>query len=93
MLYVKKPLILIHICLFVLSSILIVRVSGAIDPNTAVAVWLFDGNTEDATENKNHGELKNGAKISGGGKFDKALSLDGEDDYVLVNPSASLESS
>ena len=93
MLYVKKPLILIHICLFVLSSILIVRVYGAIDPDTAVAVWLFDGNTEDATENKNHGELKNGAKISGGGKFDKALSLDGEDDYVLVNPSASLESS
>ncbi|SVD76894.1 uncharacterized protein METZ01_LOCUS429748, partial [marine metagenome] len=38
MLYVKKPLILIHICLFVLSSILIVQVYGAIDPDTAVAV-------------------------------------------------------
>jgi len=93
MLYMKRPLILIHICLFILSLILTVQGYGAINPKTAVAVWLFDGNTEDATENKNHGELKNGAKIADGGKFDKALSLDGEDDYVLVNPSASLESS
>ena len=43
---------------------------SAIDPQTAVAVWLFDGNTKDATENNNHGKLKNGAKISNNGKFD-----------------------
>ena len=67
MLYVKRPLILIHICLFILSLILTVQGYGAINPKTAVAVWLFDGNTEDATENENHGELKNGAKIADGG--------------------------
>ena len=65
---------------------------SAIDPQTAVAVWLFDGNTKDATENSNHGKLENGAKISNNGKFDKALSLDGEDDYVLIPPSKNLES-
>lgn len=75
------------------SRILTGQGYSVINPKTAVAVWLFDGSTEDTTENNNHGKLKNGAKIAAGGKFDKALSLDGEDDYVLVNPSASLESS
>ena len=36
---------------------------------------------------------QNGAKIADGGKFGEALSLDGENDFVLVPASASLESS
>ena len=42
--------------------------------------------------NGNDGELMNGAEVTDGGKWGKALSLDGDDDYVNVANSASLDS-
>ena len=86
---------LIYLCIF-LAGLMIVNQSFGDEAkikDTAVGIWLFEDNADDSSGNKNHGQLKNGAKISGGGKFGNALSLDGKDDYVLVNPSASLESS
>jgi hypothetical protein len=63
-----------------------------IDPGAAVGIWLFNGDVSDSSGNGNHGELMNGAVIAAGGKFGQALSLDGDDDYVLVPTSASLDS-
>ena len=86
---------LICLCIF-LAGLMIVNQSFGDEAkikDTAVGIWLFEDNADDSSGKKNHGQLKNGAKISGGGKFGNALSLDGKDDYVLVNPSASLESS
>ncbi len=67
--------------------------SAAIDAGSVVGIWLFDGNADDSSANGNHGEFVDGAKIADGGKFDQALSVDGENDFVLVPSSASLESS
>ena len=62
---------------------------AAIDSATAVGVWLFDdGDVSDSSGNGNDGELINGAEITDGGKWGKALSLDGDDDYVNVANSA-----
>ena len=69
-----------------------VSFTGAINPKAAVAIWLFEGNLKDGTENGNNGEFKNGVKITNGGKFGQALSLDGKDDYVIVKASPSLDS-
>lgn len=63
-----------------------------INPGTVIGVWLFDGNVLDSSGNGNDGELMKGATIAAGGKLGQALSLDGEDDYVLVPTSASLDS-
>jgi len=86
---------LICLCIFLAGLMIINQSFGdeAKIKDTAVGIWLFEDNADDSSGKKNHGQLKNGAKISGGGKFGNALSLDGKDDYVLVNPSASLESS
>jgi len=89
----KLRLLNLQIYLLILVLIGSIQSYGAIDPKTAVAVWLFEGDLKDGTENNNSGKFKNGAKITDGGKFGKALSLDGKDDYVVVSPSKSLESS
>ena len=74
-------------------SLLPLQSFAAIDSTTAVAVWLFDdGDVSDASGNGNDGELINGAEIAGGGKWGQALSLDGDDDYVKIPTSASLDS-
>lgn len=56
-----------------------------IDPKTCVGAWLFDegsGNiATDLSENKNNGTIVNGPKWVDG-KFGKALSFDGTDDYI-----------
>lgn len=67
--------------------------SAAIDSNSVVGIWLFDGDADDSSVNANHGEFLDDASIADGGKFGQALSLDGENDLVLVPTSASLESS
>ena len=86
---------LICLCTFLAGLMIINQSFGdeAKIKDTAVGIWLFEENANDYSGNKNHGQLKNGATIAGNGKFGNALSLDGKDDYVLVNPSASLESS
>ncbi len=66
--------------------------SAAIDSNAVVGIWLFEDNAEDSSAHGNDGEFINGATAADGGKFGKALSLDGDDDFVLVPSSASLES-
>ncbi len=66
---------------------------AAVDGETAVGVWLFDdGDVSDSSGNGNDGELINGAEVTDGGKWGKALSLDGDDDYANVANSASLDS-
>jgi hypothetical protein len=56
-----------------------------IDPKTCIGMWLFDegsGNVaKDSSESKNDGTLMNDPKWVDG-KFGKALSFDGVDDYV-----------
>ena len=74
-------------------SLLPLQGFAEIDSATAVAVWLFDdGDVSDSSGNGNDGELVNGAEIADGGKWGKALSLDGDDDYVKVATSSSLDS-
>ena len=66
---------------------------AAVDSATAVGVWLFDdGDVSDSSGNGNDGELINGAEVTDGGKWGMALSLDGDDDYVNVANSTSLDS-
>ena len=60
--------------------------------DSAVAIWLFEGDVKDMSGNNNHGTLEKGATFSDSGKVGKALSLDGKDDYVVVKTSASLDS-
>lgn len=59
----------------------------AIDPKTCVGAWLFDeGSGKTATDssvNKNEGTLMNNPSWVDG-KFGKALSFDGKDDYVAL---------
>ena len=69
------------------------RVFAAVDSETAIGVWLFDdGDVSDSSSYGNDGELMNGAEVTDGGKWGKALSLDGDDDYVNVANSESLDS-
>lgn len=89
----SKVLTSIFVWLFIFGLAIVCQSFGAIDPATAVGIWLFEGNANDSSENGNDGELMKGAKFSNEAKFNKqALSLDGKDDYVLVETSASLES-
>jgi len=68
-----------------------------LEPNKdgLVGSWSFDegsGNTAyDSSGNGNDGELKNGVTWTDG-KFGKALSFDGVDDYVEVPSNANLDS-
>ena len=67
-----------------------------VDLSSAVGIWLFDegagDSAKDTSSKGNHAKLTKGPKWVSG-KFGKALSLDGKDDYVVVSPSKSLESS
>lgn len=83
----SKVLTSIFVWLFIFGLAIVCQSFGAIDPATAVGIWLFEGNANDSSENGNDGELMKGAKFSNEAKFNKqALSLDGKDDYVLVEP-------
>ena len=67
--------------------------SAKIDPKTIAGIWLFDEGkgdiAKDSSGNQNDGTLTNGPKWLEG-KFDKALSFDGVDDYVNVVNRSSL---
>jgi hypothetical protein len=74
--------------LFVISLMLAFQSFAKVEFESAVAIWLFDeGNGDelkDFTGNGNDGKLMNGPKWVDG-KFGKALSFDGQDDYVEIN--------
>jgi len=61
--------------------------------DSAVGIWLFEGDAKDSSGNDNHGKLMGGASFSDTAKFNKkALSLDGKDGHVVVKASATLDS-
>ena len=75
-----------------LTIILSTVISADINPKNAIGIWLFEGDAKDISGKKNHGELMNGAGFTDKAKFNnKALSLDGKDDHVVVKSSKSLD--
>ena len=53
--------------------------------------WTFDGNTEDLSENQNHGNLISGEFVADReGNPSSALYLNGVDDHVVIPHSESL---
>ena len=89
----KHRLALIFINLTVISLMLIGQSFAKIDPETCMAMWLFDEGkgevAEDSSGNGNNGELMKGPSWVDG-KFGKALEFDGSDDAVEVPDSDSL---
>lgn len=86
-------LTIISISFIVISLMFTGKSSAKIDLETCVGMWLLDegsGTTaKDSSENKNDGTLENGPKWVDG-KFGKALSFDGVDDYVDCGSNGSL---
>ena len=79
---------------FIVISLMLAGVSDTkIDEKNIMGIWLFDEGkgdaAEDASGNGNSGEL-NGATWDKG-KFGTALSFDGTDDFVEIQPSDSLD--
>jgi hypothetical protein len=88
----KVKCLLIGVAVLFIAGVLITSIYAKIDPQTCVGAWMFDENNgnlaKDLSGNKNDGTLVNGPKWIDG-KFDKALSFDGVDDYINL-PSATL---
>ncbi len=78
---------LLCVSLMVISLMFVGTSTAKIDFETCVGMWLFDegrGNVaEDSSGTDNNGTIEGGAKWVDG-KFGKALSLDGSDDYVEI---------
>lgn len=78
---------LLCVSLMVVSLMFVGISSAEIDFKNAVGIWLFDegnGNTvEDSSGTGNDASIEGGANWVNG-KFGKALSLDGKDDYVEI---------
>ena len=78
---------LLCVSLMVISLMCVGISSAEIDFKTCVGMWLFDegrgDKAEDSSGTDNNATIHGGAKWVDG-KFGKALSLDGSDDYVEV---------
>ena len=89
---VSKYLGIFSISLFTFMLAFSMQVDAAIDPDTAMAIWLLDegDGTEinDSSGNNNHGELQGGQWVDG--PSGPALSLNGQNDRVIVPDSDSL---
>ena len=83
----KVKYLLIGAAVLFVVGVLTASSYANLNPKTCVGVWLFDnsnGNVAvDSSGNKNDGTLMNGPKWTDG-KFDKALSFDGVDDYISL---------
>ena len=94
----RKLFILGIVCLMTIPTIFVTVSDAAIDTKSIVGVWLFDevknDVSPDSTGNGNDAELLKGAELVDDGKFEKALSLSGDDDfqYAMVESSKSLDS-
>ncbi len=95
----RKLSILAIVCLMAVLAIFAAVSDAAIDPKSIVGVWLFDevNNKDlspDSSDNGNDAELLKGAELVDDGKFDKALSLSGDDEFqiAMVETSKSLDS-
>jgi hypothetical protein len=88
----KVKFLLIGVAVLFVVGALTIPSYANIDPKTCVGAWLFDENNGnvamDSSGNKNDGTIMNGPKWVDG-KFVKALSFDGVDDYINL-PSATL---
>jgi len=72
---------------------LAVAAYARVDMKDVVGLWLFDNENDEAvdlTDNENHGTLE-GKPQWVDGKFEGALELNGEDDYIQIVPSESLD--
>ena len=78
---------LLCVSLMVISLMFVGISSAKIDLETCVGMWLFDEGSGDVAKDSsgkgNDGDIVGGAKWVDG-KFGKALSLDGSDDYVEI---------
>jgi len=85
----KSMLVLMCLCLFVASLILIGQSSAAIDKKNVIGVWLLNDNggtvAKDSSANKNDGTIKGKPKWIDG-KFGKALQFDGASSVDIDNP-------
>ncbi len=86
---------LVCISLIFIGLMLTVQSHAEFDMESAVAIWLFDEGQGDEivdfTGNGNDGELINGPEWVDGKFGTAALSFDGQDDYVVVADSDSLD--
>ncbi len=82
----------IGISLFVISLLFAFHSVAEIEPGSAIGIWLLnegDGDTiSDSSGNENHGELMGGKWVDG--PSGPALSLNGDNDRVIVPDSDSL---
>lgn len=80
------------VCLLVFSLVFTFPIKAEIEPGSAIGIWLLnegDGNTiNDSSGNENHGELMGGKWVDG--PSGPALSLNGQNDRVIVPDSDSL---
>ena len=91
----NKPLKLTMVSLILLTVFAILPSLAKVTnlKDSAVGIWLFEGDAKDSSGNANHGKLMGGASFSDTAKFNKkALSLDGKDGHVVVKASATLDS-
>ena len=68
------------------------NVPSYVPNNGLVGWWPFNGNANDASGNGNNGTVNNGAVLTTDrfGGLNSAYNLDGDNDFISVNPSTSL---
>ena len=78
--------------LIVTSLMLVVQIEAKIDLETAMGIWLFDGNkgkvAKDISGNDNHGDIQGPKWVKG--KSGSALKFNGSTDRVVIADSDSL---